>query len=289
VTDEALTRRITETVQRVLAEMNGAAAAPPPPPGPSPPPAPTTGASLVTVEDVSWAAASGSSTLAVLPGAIVTPLARDEAERLGVRIVQSGQRAAPPGGAAPSWSQPGIHVAQDHVCCHCSSCMQSASYDRRGRAVAASTADMIGRLDRFTELAWRTEPQDVTRLRQLSRPPMGRIPGIFYACFNLFWAGEEIQTLRDKAKAGEIPVAALNDLASSLLSRHAARLSKWYLVDSVELLLDAAAFCEGGGPRDHDEYRELCEHLLLAVDRVQAWIDRMLPWHELDARLSLVP
>ena len=37
------------------------------------------------------------------------------------------------------------------------------------------------------------------RLRQLSRPPLGRIPGIFYACFNLFCLGEEVQTLRDKA------------------------------------------------------------------------------------------
>ncbi|MGZ4481570.1 MAG: hypothetical protein ACXVY5_05145 [Gaiellales bacterium] len=286
--DEALTRRITEMVQQALAELNGTPAGGARAAESSPPPAPTTGASLVTVEDVSWAVASGSTTLAVLPGAIVTPLARDEAERLGVRIVQSGH-AGQPDGARPSWTAQGIQVADDHVCCHCSSCMQPASYDRRGRPVAATTGEMIGRLDRFTELAWRTEPQDVTRLRQLSRPPMGRIPGIFYACFNLFWAGEEIQTLRDKAKAGGIPLGALNELASSLLSRHAARLSKWYLVDSVELLLDVAAFCEAGGPRDHDEFRELCEHLLLAADRVQAWIDRMLPWHELDARLTLVP
>ena len=64
---------------------------------------------------------------------------------------------------------------------------------------------MIARLDAFTELVWRSEPNEVRRLRQLSRPPMGQLPGIFYACFNLFWLGEEMQTLRDKAKAGAYP------------------------------------------------------------------------------------
>ena len=97
---------------------------------------------------------------------------------------------------------------------------------------------MIARLDAFTELVWRSEPNEVRRLRQLSRPPMGQLPGIFYACFNLFWLGEEMQTLRDKAKAGAYPVAVLNDLLGTLCARHSGRLSKWYLVDSLELLGD---------------------------------------------------
>jgi hypothetical protein len=118
---------------------------------------------------------------------------------------------------------------------------------------------------------------------------MGRMPGILYACFNLFWLGEEVQTLRDKAKAGSLPLASLNELLGALCGRHAIRLSKWYLVDSIELLGDVQSFCEAGGAASHDELRDLSEHLLLAIDRVQAWIDRMIPWHTLDDRLELVP
>jgi len=167
--------------------------------------------------------------------------------------------------------------------------MEPAVYDRRRRDVAGSTAELIARLARYTELVWRTEPQDVVRLRQLSRPPMGRIPGVFYACFNLFWLGEEIQTLRDKARAGRIDVGVLDELLATLCTRHAIRLSKWHVVDVLELLGDVANFLEQRGTRSHDEFRELCEHLMLAADRLQAWVDRMLPWHTLDDRLELVP
>jgi hypothetical protein len=118
---------------------------------------------------------------------------------------------------------------------------------------------------------------------------MGQLPGIFYACFNLFWLGEETQTLRDKAKAGAIPVAVLNELLATLCARHALRLSKWYLVDSLELLGDVERFLAGPGCASHDEFRRLTESLLLAIDRIQAWVDRMIPWHTLDAKLELVP
>ena len=250
---------------------------------------------VVTVEDVLRADAAGAS-LALQAGAIVTLLAREEAERLGVALVEagrpvpsrSGRRALPlAGGASPKESH-GRQSGSDY-CTQCGGCMEPAVYSRKGRAAAGSTAEMIARLDRFTELVWRSEPQDVQRLRQLSRPPMGRLPGIFYACFNLFWLGEEVQTLRDQAKAGSIDVRALNELLGTLCNRHAIRLSKWHLVDSLELLGDVANFTEAGGARTHDEFRELCEHLMLAADRLQAWVDRIIPWHTLDDRLELVP
>ena len=128
------------------------------------------------------------------------------------------------------------------------------------------------------------------RLRQLSRPPMGRMPGILYACFNLFWLGEEVQTLRDRAKAGSLPLASLNELLGALCGRHAIRLSKWHLVDSIELLGDVPSFCEAGG-RDAatTSSASSASTCCCAIDRVQAWIDRMIPWHTLDDRLELVP
>jgi hypothetical protein len=174
-------------------------------------------------------------------------------------------------------------------CIHCGGCMEPAVYDREQRTPPTSTREVIDRLDRFTELAWRAEPQDLQRLRQLSRPPMGRTPGVLYANFNLFWLGENLQTLRDKARAGTIPIQALNEMLAAACLRSAIRLSKWKLLDVIFLLSDVVGFAQRTGCRDHAEMKQLVEHLLLAVDRVQAWVDRMIPWHRMDAVLELVP
>ena len=174
-------------------------------------------------------------------------------------------------------------------CTHCGGCMEPAVYERRDRATPASLAEMTDRLDRFTELCWKTEPQDVRRLRQLSRPPMGQIPGIMYANFNLFWLGENLQTVRDEARAGTIPVEYLNEMLAAACLRSAVRLSKWHLLDVIVLLSDVVAFARKIGCRDGAEMKELIEHLLIAVDRVQCWVDRMIPWHHMDAQLELVP
>jgi len=167
--------------------------------------------------------------------------------------------------------------------------MEPAIYERDKRGVPASTAEMIDRLDRFTELCWKAEPQDIRRLRQLSRPPMGRMPGILYANFNLFWLGENLQTIRDKARTRKLPVEALNEMVSAACLRSAIRLSKWHLLDIIFLLSDVVGFADKVGCRDHAEMKALIEHLLIAVDRVQTWVDRMVPWHRMDAVLEPVP
>ena len=118
---------------------------------------------------------------------------------------------------------------------------------------------------------------------------MGQLPGIFYACFNLFWLGEEAQTLRDKAKAGAYPVAVLNDLLGTLwratrgASRSGTRSTRW------SSSATSSASWRGPGCASHDEFRRLTESLLVAIDRIQAWVDRMISWHTLDANLELVP
>jgi len=174
-------------------------------------------------------------------------------------------------------------------CTHCGGCMEPAVYERDSRGVPDSLSRMIDQLDRFTELSWKTEPQDVRRLRQLSRPPMGRLPGILYANFNLFWLGENLQVLRDKARAGKIPIEHLNEMLAAACLRSAIRLSKWKLLDVIFLLTDVMGFADKVGCRDHAEMKELIEHLLIAVDRIQAWADRMIPWHRMDAALEPVP
>jgi hypothetical protein len=283
---DELTARIVDLVAKALAEREATSPAPAARQAPAPAPAPAvvTAGRIVTREDVQRAASAGAA-LQVPAGAILTDLAREEAETQGVAILSGGAtgpvRALRPA-AAPAAPAPTADAPR-------STGMEPATYSRAAHDVARSTDEMIARLDAFTELVWRSEPNEVRRLRQLSRPPMGQLPGIFYACFNLFWLGEETQTLRDKAKAGAIPVAVLNELLATLCARHALRLSKWYLVDSLELLGDVERFLAGPGCASHDEFRRLTESLLLAIDRIQAWVDRMIPWHTLDANLELVP
>jgi hypothetical protein len=283
-----LEQRVAALVARALADHTATPAAAPAVTAPGGSATFTTGR-VVTLDDVLRAADTGAA-LRVPAGAIITDLAREEAERCGVVIsadTATGQSAARP--AATRTPERHERQTGSDYCTQCGGCMQPAVYERANRTPAASTSEICQRLDRFCELAWRSEPNEVRRLRQLSRPPMGKTPGIFYACFNLFWLGEEVQALRDKAKAGRIPLSALNELLATLCGRHAVRLSKWYLVDSIELLGDVQTFLEKTGCASYDEYRSLCEHLMLAADRIQAWIDRMIPWHTLDDQLELVP
>lgn len=208
---------------------------------------------------------------------------------------ETGWESAPPGRTPipilerdTPMQQHGRHSGSD-FCIHCGGCMEPAVYERGQRETARTLAAMVDRLDRFTELVWKSEPQEVRRLRQLSRPPMGRLPGTLYANFNLFWLGENVQTIRDKARAGQIPIEHLNEMLSAACNRSAVRLAKWHLLDMIVLLSDVVGFCDRVGCRDHAELKTLTEHLLIALDRMQSWVDRMIPWHTMDARLELVP
>jgi hypothetical protein len=48
-----------------------------------------------------------------------------------------------------------------------------------------------------------------------------------------------------------------------------------------------AQYFQGNGPASSEEFLTVVEHTLIALDRVQSWIDGLLPWNELDTRLSL--
>ena len=144
------------------------------------------------------------------------------------------------------------------------------------------------RLETFRRDVWDEEPADVAALRRLRKPPMGRLPGVFYANFNLFWCGENIQAVRELARKDALGTTALNTTLAALLRRHRGRLVKWGLADTPALLEDIAQFCDEPGCADGDEVAALCEALLVAVNRVQAWVDRMLPWARLDERLDLL-
>lgn len=150
-----------------------------------------------------------------------------------------------------------------------------------------STARVLEELGAFTAGCWSHEPADVVALRSISRPPMGNLPCCFYANFNLFWAGENLQVCRQQVKDGTVPVQAVCQVIAGLLERHAARLEKWTMTETVALERMLVRYFKGGGPATAEEFLAVVEHTMIALDRVQSWIDGLLPWSELDARLTL--
>lgn len=153
---------------------------------------------------------------------------------------------------------------------------------------SAETAAMIDRLERFGRRNWKSEPGDITRLRGHSLPPMGTMPPVLYANFNTFWMGENIQVVRQLALEKALPPAALNRMAAALLNRHAGRLAKWKLTNTVKLVRELAAYFEASGARNHAEVVQVCEAAMVAFDRINAWIDAMIPWAYLDRKVKLL-
>ena len=149
-----------------------------------------------------------------------------------------------------------------------------------------STAHVLAELRAFIEDGWQHEPADIITLRSVFRPPMGNLPCCFYANFNLFWAGENLQVCRQQVKDGT-PVQAVCQVLAGLLERHAARLEKWSMTETVALERMLAHYFKGKGPASSEEFLAVVEHAMIALDRVQSWIDGLLPWSELDARLAL--
>ena len=150
-----------------------------------------------------------------------------------------------------------------------------------------TTAQVLGELRAYISRCWLHEPADIVQLRSISRPPMGNLPCCFYANFNLFWAGENLQVCRQLVKDGAMPVQAVGRIVAELLERSAARLEKWSMTETVALEHMLAQYFKGKGPNSAEEFLAVVEHALIALDRVQSWIDGLLPWNELDARLAL--
>ena len=157
------------------------------------------------------------------------------------------------------------------------------------RAKKTAADRTITHLEKFVANAWDSEPADIGRLRKHALPPMGNLPCMFYANFNTFWMGENVQVLRQLALDRALPVRALNTMAAALLARHAARLAKWNMTDTVKLAKRLIRFFEGEGAKSPKEFVRVCEAIMLASDRMNAWIDAALPWSALDRKLKPFP
>lgn len=152
-----------------------------------------------------------------------------------------------------------------------------------------SATDLVEELREFTAQRWVGEPPDVTRLRSFSLPPMGNLPCVLYCNFDLFWAGEQLQVCRQAALAGDLRLPELTEVSALLLDRVAARTAKWEMTETVALIRRAAEVLREWRPDTAEEFAVVIEHLLMAIDRIQAAIDAIIPWNELDRGVRLRP
>jgi hypothetical protein len=234
---------------------------------------------LITEADVQAARAAGQVSLKVAPGSLVTPAARDLASEIGLLL-------EPVLGEGPG-KHGLICPAGFDYCILCSTCLTSDVFDRKPEQAGMSTVRVLQLLERFTAAVWPREPADVRELRSFRLPPMGNLPCVIYANFDLFWAGEMLQVCRDAAKQEKLALPQLNLMAGLMLKRAAARLGKWKMTDTVRLMVTVARYFEDGGTHSPQEFLRVVESTLVALDRVQSAIDAMIPWSKLDSSLRL--
>ncbi len=150
-----------------------------------------------------------------------------------------------------------------------------------------SAAALVEELREFTAARWLDEPPDVARLRSFTLPPMGNLPCVMYCNFDLFWAGEQLQVCRQAALDGDLRLPELCSVTAMLLERTAARTAKWEMTETVALLERAASILAEWRPDTSMEFAVVVEHLLMAINRIQAAVDAIIPWNDLDGAVRL--
>lgn len=147
--------------------------------------------------------------------------------------------------------------------------------------------ELVHAIEAFRAESWSGEPIDVSRLRDFSLPPMGNLPCVIYCNFDLFWAGEQLQVCREAALAEQLDPPVTARAASALLERVAIRTGKWGMVETVGLLNVAAETLRSWEPKSPAEFADVIEQLMLALNRIQAAVDAIIPWSDLDKNLHL--
>ena len=150
-----------------------------------------------------------------------------------------------------------------------------------------TASELVEELRQFTAGRWVGEPPDVQRLRSFSLPPMGNLPCVLYCNFDLFWAGEQLQVCRQAALEGDLRLPELTEVSALLLDRIAARTAKWEMTETVALLQRAAGVLRDWRPDTAQEFAVVIEHLMMAIDRIQAAVDAIIPWNDLDKAVRL--
>ncbi len=95
---------------------------------------------------------------------------------------------------------------------------------------------------------------------------------------------------RELAVDARLSASEVGLLVTTMLRRTQSRLSHWGFPDACAVLGEVASHSERAPPAEtSDELIALIESALLYVDRLQNWIDAMIPWRDMDKSLQLLP
>lgn len=156
------------------------------------------------------------------------------------------------------------------------------------RGASMGTNEIFESLNNFSDKTWTLdEPEDILRLYEYQLPPMGNLPCCFYACFNLFWLSENLQAMKDIAQNQEMDVEALTFAIAKIVERSADRLSKWQLTDTVDILKDLQNYFLSNPEQEYRTIISVLREAILSINKMQSWIDALIPWSLLDNKLSL--
>ena len=87
--------------------------------------------------------------------------------------------------------------------------------------------------------------------------------------------------------APDMRLPELCEVSALLLERIAARTAKWEMHETVALMRRAAEILRDWRPDTTREFAVVIEHLMMAVNRVQAAVDAIVPWNQLDRAVEL--
>ena len=160
----------------------------------------------------------------------------------------------------------------------------------RTAARAANELRSVAKLEHELGKIWESEPRDVQALRKFTKPPMGNMPCVMYANFDLFWAIENLQVTRRLALEGRLSAPQTATMVAALLRRTQDRVSKWDFPDATKVLEGVASELESPpGPITKKKLLAVIDGSVLYLDRLQAWVDAMIPWSKMDGALRLLP
>ena len=197
----------------------------------------------------------------IMPFASVSLFARVHADDLGA--AQEAGRAILSGGPAPVRIEGGEG--------------QGARL-RRG-AGGGIESEVLQALDDI----WSLEPADVSALRSFERPPMGNMPCVLYANFDLFWIVENLLVLRGLAMEETLSPRQLARTMAAMTRKTKSRLAHWDFPEACALLERVSDSLDRSPRPTRKGLVALIDGLVLYTNRLNAWVDAMAPWGDMDS------
>ena len=149
---------------------------------------------------------------------------------------------------------------------------------RRG-LVASIESEVLQALDDI----WSREPADVSALRTFDRPPMGNMPCVLYANFDLFWIVENLLVFRGLASDEALSPRQLARTMAALTRKTQNRLAHWGFPEACALLGRVSDHLDQSPRPTRRGLVALIDGLVLYTNRLQAWVDAMAPWGDMDS------